>query len=103
MKKAIVLFLFVLLLFGCDAVEDMKGMFEKQKLIQKVIKDKYGWVPQVGWNMRNGVLTHVSVIFRTSDVRDQRVSTLEKAVIDAVSGTFKSKPKVIYIQIAAEP
>jgi len=35
------------LLVGCNAVSDMKGMFEKQELVQKAIKEKYGLQSQV--------------------------------------------------------
>ena len=91
-----------LLLIGCNAVSDMKGMFEKQELVQKVIKEKYGLQSQVGWNMHNGVLTQVTVSFDAEQVRDKKVSELEAAAKDAVVSSFKSKPQVLNVQIACK-
>jgi len=52
MRLIIALTLMVsLLLVGCNAVSDMKGMFEKQELVQKAIKEKYGLHSEVGWNI----------------------------------------------------
>jgi hypothetical protein len=95
----IVLFVFV----GCNVVDDLKGAFEKQELIQKTIKDKYGWDSQITWKMHNGVFTHVSVIFSADQVRDEKVSTLEEAALEAVASSFKSTPKIVYVQVACQP
>ncbi len=89
-----------LLLAGCSAVSDMKGMFEKQGLVQKTIKEKYGLQTQVGWNMNNGVLTQVSVVFDEGEVREKKVSELEAVAKDAIESSFKSRPRTINIQIA---
>ena len=103
MKVIVTAFLVIVLLVGCDAVEDMKGMFEKQELIQTSIKNRYGWDAQVGWNMHNGVLTQVSVTFDAEQVREEKVSTLERAALDAEARSFKSTPRAVFIQIAAQP
>ncbi len=95
--------LLTFLLSGCDAVNDMKGMFEKQKLVQTAIKEKYGWESQVGFNINNGILTQVTLIFDANDVRDEKVSRLEIITKDVISKSFKSKPQAIYIQIASIP
>lgn len=60
------------LLFGCGFVEDVKGMFEKAQLVSKAIKDKHGWDAQVGWNINNGKLTQVTVVFQAKEVREQK-------------------------------
>jgi hypothetical protein len=91
-----------LLLIGCNAVSEMKGMFEKQELVQKAIKEKYGLQSQVGWNMHNGVFTQVTVIFDAEQVRDKKISELEAAAKDAVVSSFKSKPQVLNVQIACK-
>ena len=70
--------------------------------IQKAIKEKYGLQSQVGWNMHNGVLTQVTVSFDAEKVRDKKVSELEAAAKDAVVSSFKSKPKVLNVQIACK-
>ena len=88
------------LLVGCNAVSDMKGMFEKQELVQKAIKEKHGLQSQVGWNINNGVLTQVTVAFDAEEVRDKKVSELEAAAKEAVASSFKSTPRMLNVQVA---
>ena len=91
-----------LLLVGCNAVSDMKGMFEERGMVQKAIKDKYGLRSEVGWSMNNGVLTQVTVAFEAEEVRDKKVSELEVAAKEAVASSFKSTPQVLNVQIACK-
>jgi len=91
-----------LLLAGCNAVSDMKGMLEKQELVQKAIKEKYGLQSQIGWNIHNGVLTQVTVAFDAEEVRDKKVSELEAAAKDAVTSSFKSTPRMLNVQVACK-
>jgi len=93
----------IFLLNGCGAVDDMKGMFEKQELAQAEIKEKYGWESQLGFKMNNGVLTQVTVILNADQVRNETVKNLETIAKEVVSKVFKSKPRAIYIQIASAP
>ncbi len=92
-----------ILLFGCGAVSDMKDMFAKQGLVQEAIKENYGLQSQVGWNMHNGILKHVTVVFFADEVRDKKVSELEVVVQEAVHGAFESTPQVLNLQIACKP
>ena len=91
-----------ILLIGCNAVSDMKGMFEKQDLVQKAIKEKYGLQSQVGWSMHNGVLTQVTVVFYAEEVREKKVCELEAAAKEAVASSFSSTPQVLNVQIACK-
>ena len=101
MRLIIALTLMVsLLLVGCNAVSDMKGMFEKQELVQKAIKEKYGLQSEVGWNIHNGVLTQVTVAFDAEEVRDKKVSELEAAAKEAVASSFKSTPRMLNVEVA---
>ena len=93
----------LVLLSGCDALQDMSGFMEKQALVQKAIKDRYGWDTMVGWNIHNGTLTQVTVTFNSVQVRRETVAHLEKAAHSGVAAAFKSTPKVIYVQVASEP
>lgn len=104
MRLAFVLILSSSLLFlGCGAVSDMKDMFAKQGLVQEAIKESYGLQSHVGWNMHNGILKHVTVIFFADEVRDKKVSELEIVVQEAVYGAFESTPQVLNLQIACKP
>jgi major membrane immunogen (membrane-anchored lipoprotein) len=100
MKTTLNLGFAAFLLFGCGFVEDMKGMFEKSQLVTKAIKDKHGWDTQVGWNMHNGRLTQVTVMFQSKEVRELKVAMLENAALEAIGKAFASKPEVVLVQIA---
>ncbi len=103
MTKLFPFLILVLFLQGCDVAHDMMEMGEKQAKVQKFIKDKYGWESQVGWNIHNGSLTQVTVIFYAADVRKERVDNLEALAKEAVYQSFNAKPKALFIQIAATP
>ena len=90
------------LLAGCGFVEDMKGMFEKAQAVSKAIKDKHGWETQVGWNMNNGKLTDVTVMFHSQEVREQKVAALEAAAADAIARTLAAKPGALIIQVVSQ-
>ncbi len=93
----------VLLLTGCDAVQDMRTMWEKQEIVSKMIRERYGWDTGVGWHMQNGRLTEVTVIFAAGDVGREQVATLEQAAREAVTKAFRSSPQVIRIQVECRP
>ena len=103
MKKILIAFFVLVLFTGCNAVDDMKDMFNKQEKAQQLIKKNYGWNSQLGFNMSNGILTQVSVVLSADQVRDQSVANLEDAARQVISEVFKSNPKIIYIQIATSP
>ncbi len=103
MRTFILALSLAILVTGCGAFEDMAGFAEKQALVQKAIKDKYGWETMVGWNMHNGTLTQVTVMFNADQVRSETIANLEQAAQSGVASAFQSKPKVIYVQVASEP
>jgi hypothetical protein len=103
MRSLILSLLLVTLVTGCSALEDMASVTEKQALVQKAIKDKYGWETMVGWNMHNGTLTQVTVIFNADQVRGETIASVEQAAQSGVASAFQSKPQVIYVQVASEP
>ena len=102
MKTMLNLAVAALLLFGCGFVEDMKGMFEKSQLVAKAIKDKHGWETQVGWNIHNGRLTQVTVMYQSKEVRELKVALLENAALEAIAKAFASKPEVVIVQVASQ-
>ncbi|HEB50811.1 MAG TPA: hypothetical protein ENI89_09405 [Desulfobulbus sp.] len=103
MRYLVIPLLALLLLTGCDALQDMGSMFEKQGIVQKVIRDRYGWETGVGWNMQNGRLTRVTVSFSAADVAHEKVLTLEQVAREAVGQAFRSTPEVICVQVEIRP
>jgi len=49
--------------------------------------------------MLDGEVTQVTVTFNANDVRNEKVSTLETATLNAAISSFNSKPQAIYIKI----
>ena len=103
MRSLILALSLAMLVTACSAFEDMASFTEKQALVQKAIKDKYGWETMVGWNMHNGTLTQVTVMFNADQVRGETIANLEQAAQVGVASAFQSKPQVIYVQVASEP
>ncbi|MDD1780369.1 hypothetical protein LRP49_04055 [Enterovibrio sp. ZSDZ35] len=103
MRSIVTIFLALVLLQGCDAVEDMTGMFEQPELAQALIKSKHGWDSQIGYRINNGTLTQVTVMLFADQVRGETVENLKAVAKDVVSSVFDSTPQVIYIQIASQP
>ena len=102
MRKLLAILLLSTLIAGCDAMEDLKEMGQKQSIVANAIKDSHGWDVQVGWHMSNGILTQVTVVLSADEIRDVTVAEIEQAALDAVSKAFKSKPQVVFLQIATE-
>jgi major membrane immunogen (membrane-anchored lipoprotein) len=103
MKTALSLVVAIVLLAGCGFVEDMKGMMEKAQAVSKAIKDKHGWETQVGWNLNNGKLTNVTVMFQSKEVREHKVAVLESAAAEAVAKALTLKPETLVVQIVSQP
>jgi len=92
MKNILLLSIILFLLSACDSIEDMSGMFEKQELAQSLVKEKYGWNSQLGFNMYNGQLTQVTLVLSSNEVREKTVGELETITREVVAEVFKSKP-----------
>ncbi len=102
MRRTLTIILLSILMLGCDAVEDLKEMGQKQSIVQQAIKESHGWNVQVGWHMSNGILTQVTVVLDAEEIRNEKIADLEKAALDAISKAFKSKPQRVFLQISTQ-
>ena len=102
MKKILIVFILAFALAGCNAIEDMKELAGKQSVVKEAIKKETGWESRIDFQFKNGVFTYLSVDFVAKDVRDKKISYLERIVRKAVQDSFKSTPQTIYIQIVLE-
>ena len=102
MRKTLLSVCLASALIGCDAVNDIGGMFEKQKLAQEYVKKNYGLESQLGFNMNNGVLTDVTLVLNAKDVQERTISELESMVNKVVAEVFSSEPNVILIQVVID-
>lgn len=98
-RVALTLFVLLLTLSGCDAVQDFKQMGEKQSRVQALIEERYGWHANLGWNIHNAELTQVTLVLSAEEVADERVKTLQAIAKEAVAEVFASRPKAIYVTL----
>lgn len=103
MIKQLFIAITFLLLSACDAYEDMSSMFEKQQSVQEYIKHKNGYTAQVGFNINNGVLTQVTVYFKSVEVKQESVAKLEEIALTAVAKSFKLIPRTLNVAIQTTP
>ena len=90
-------------LVACETAEDMQLMFEQQKSVQAALKESIGVEPQVGWNIHNGRLTNVNVVFTEEDVASMTIADLSSRVSPAVIKGFGQLPEAIAISIMVDP
>ncbi|MCU7843453.1 MAG: hypothetical protein KZQ93_06400 [Candidatus Thiodiazotropha sp. (ex Monitilora ramsayi)] len=102
LRVALTLSLLLLILSGCDAVQDFKQMGEKQSRVQALIEQRYGWHVNLGWNIHNAELTQVTLVLSADEVADQRVETLQAIAKEAVAEVFGSRPKAIYVTLVTD-
>ena len=97
--KVAMIILFVSLT-GCGVIEDvMEDMKKKQEGIQRDFEQQTGLKVNIGWDITNGQLTEVNVIFYIDDVRDRSVSELEKVCWPIIRKHFDQEPSAFLITI----
>ena len=84
---------------SCDLVEDIQGMTEKQQVIQADIAVQTNLKTQVGWNIHNGTLTNVTILFDAAEVGDRTVSDLVAIVKPIVIKHFEQTPQAIIVSV----
>lgn len=103
MKTVIFGIIAAVLLTSCETVEDMREILDTQEQLRGMVQEEIGVQPLVGFNTNDGVLIDVSFALSGGDVADRNVSELVAAARKAVAGSFKDKPRAIYIQIVTAP
>jgi hypothetical protein len=86
-----------LVLSGCNFVESMKETQAQADAAAELLEKEVGTKPFMGWNIHNGTLTNVNVIFEGSKVAALPVSELEAKVRRAVTASFKQQPKQLIV------
>jgi hypothetical protein len=101
MKVFVVVALFFIgSLLACSAAEDMAGMFDKQDIVKEYLQKEHGLTAQLGFQIHNGQLLHVTIIFESEEVNDRKVSELQEIAFDAAAANFESMPKAVIVQVS---
>ncbi len=103
MYKSAFLILVMFLVSGCDAVSDMKGAFNKSTEVQENILKEAGLEVQIGFNISNGVLAQVTVMFRADQVGERSINDLQKIALKGVASSFESTPRMLNVTVMSEP
>lgn len=87
----------LLLIGACNFVESMKETHAQAEAAAAALEKEMGTRPFMGWNVHNGTLTNLNVIFEGSKVAALPVSELEAKVRRAVAASFKQQPKQLLV------
>lgn len=82
---------------ACNVAESMKETQAQAEAAATLLEKEVGTKPLMGWNVHNGTLTNVNVIFDGSKVAALPVSELESKVKRAIAANFKQQPKQLMI------
>lgn len=85
------------LLAACNFVESMKETHAQAEAAAELLEKEMGTRPFMGWNIHNGTLTNVNVVFEGPKVAALPVSELEAKVRRAVAASFKQQPKQLLV------
>jgi len=94
--------IFLLSLTTCGVVEDLQEMTKKQEEVKQDFEQQAGLKANIGWNITNGRLTEINVIFSMDDVLNRTVSELEKASWPIIKKHFDEDPEIFYITITRQ-
>jgi hypothetical protein len=95
--RALVTVVAMFLLSACDFVESIKETQAQADAAAALLEKDFGTKPFMGWNVHNGTLTNVNVIFEGSKVAALPVSELETKARRAVVASFKQAPKQLVV------
>lgn len=98
-KKLFPLVALVTLLTACGLVDSVKEANAQSELVAERLEKDLGAKPLISWNVNNGKLTNVNVIFKSTDVGSRRYDELEPVVRKAVEDGFKRKPSTLLISV----
>lgn len=90
----------LLLLTACSAVDNVKGMFEKNSELKSAIKAELGVDSQVSWNWNNGVFTNITVILPANGISKTNVGELTNTIQPLVAQVFESDPETLYVTLS---
>ena len=98
--KKVLLTLITIFLVACNPIDTVKEMGEKQEAFSKESMSRLGVKAVVGWNIHNGTLTNVNVVYPANELGEMKISELERITTEMVLRVFKEKPKAITFSIS---
>lgn len=90
---ASVVLLLATLVSACDVVSDLSEGLEKSDKIADALERELGSRPRVGWQINNGVLTNVNVMFKGEELLQKPLPEVAEVVIAVVNEHFELAPR----------
>jgi hypothetical protein len=84
-------------LAACNVVEEMTETKKQGDAVAVVLEKEIGAKPQVGWNIMNGRLQNVNVVFPADSVAAMGVGDLNARVRAAVDNGFATPPVQVVV------
>ncbi len=91
-----------LLLFStaaCSPLEVFQDMDNKEKKFNELSLNNFGARAETSWNIQNGELTGITVIYRANSLNDVTVSQLENEVESMIKSIYGDEPYAISVAI----
>jgi hypothetical protein len=97
--KILLMLLPMMILTGCGVGESFTEIQRQTELASDALRKEVGVRPQIGWNISNGTLTNVAVVFPEEKVGQLSISELSTTVQLALTNNLKDKPQKIVLSV----
>ena len=97
--KMLPMLLPMVILSGCGVGESFSEMQKQTALASEALSKEVGARPQIGWNISNGTLTNVTVVFPDDKVGQLTISELSSKVQLALTNNLKDKPQQVVLSV----
>jgi hypothetical protein len=102
LRIALPLVFLSLTIWGCDAVDSLKGGFQHSQAVSAELEKSLGVKPFVGFNWNNGLFTSVNVTFEGIP-KEKSLPEIGEVATMAVLKEFKQEPKQIVLSFMIKP
>lgn len=91
--------LLIILLTSCSPFEAFEDMSNKQEAFNEISFKNFGSKANISWNITNGALTSLTVVYPANTLNDVALKTLEKEVKQLVKSVYGDESYTIILAI----
>ena len=89
-------------LVGCGAAANFADMQSHSAAVTEALEKEFGAKPEVSWNVFNGDLQRVEVVFDVDKLAGLNVADLEAKVRAVVVADFGRKPSLLIVGVRSQ-
>jgi hypothetical protein len=97
--KILPILLLLMILAACGVGDSFTEMQQQTALASEALLKEVGSRPQIGWNIYNGTLANVTVVFPDDKVSQLSISELSAKVQLALANNLKEQPQQIVLSV----